>query len=594
VTKDQIREHFKNRYNTFYEKYLPPENKIRKIGGHEYQTLCPFHEDTKPSFNINSDTGEYFCHGCNKKGNAFHFYAKINDLDNRRDFPKILKGIAIDFGINIEETKLRFVKAYDYRDIDGSLLFQVCRYEPKTFKQRIPDGNGYKYGLNGVKPVLYRLPEIVKATDVLIVEGEKDADNLHALGFNATTSPMGAKKWRSEYSDYLKDKEVILIPDNDNEGREHMAQVGAALRDIAKTLKWIDLPDVPSKGDISDWIKNFQTKEDAAERLSIMIESAKPYDPPVKQTIENIIIEASDFLKLDLPPKRKILDIISEQEIVLLSGWRGTGKTWAALSIVDAITRGASFGPWKVRTPVPCLYCDGEMAAPDIQTRLNTLNPDPKRITPLYIYSDAYANLQGIPKANLLSETWRSTMKRILTTRAVKFWVIDNIASLAPGIDENKKDPWDPINAWLLDLRFAGITTTMLHHTNKEGGQRGTSAREDNIDMSIILKHQADYCPDDGVSFNLHFSKARLPFEDLSFIQECSFKFTPDKNGLCKWTWGNVKQEKKQEVIEMLTRGNTYSEISKTLGITPGYITKIKKAAIKDGIIDTNLRLIED
>ena len=291
MTKDQIREHFKNRYNTFYEKYLPPENKIRKIGGHEYQTLCPFHEDTKPSFNINSDTGEYFCHGCNKKGNAFHFYAKINDLDNRRDFPKILKGIAIDFGINIEETKLRFVKAYDYRDIDGSLLFQVCRYEPKTFKQRIPDGNGYKYGLNGVKPVLYRLPEIVKATDVLIVEGEKDADNLHALGFNATTSPMGAKKWRSEYSDYLKDKEVILIPDNDNEGREHMAQVGAALRDIAKTLKWIDLPDVPSKGDISDWIKNFQTKEDAAERLSIMIESAKPYDPPVKQTIENIIID---------------------------------------------------------------------------------------------------------------------------------------------------------------------------------------------------------------------------------------------------------------------------------------------------------------
>lgn len=592
MTKENIREFFKGRYNIFYEKYLP--GPIKKIGGHEYQTKCPFHDDTNPSFNFNNDTGEYYCHGCNKKGYIFHFYARLNGLEDGHNFPKILKSIAGDFGISLEEVRTRLVKAYDYTDIDGKLLFQVCRYEPKTFKQRIPDGKGgYKYGLNGVKPVLYRLPGIAKASSVLIVEGEKDVDNLHSLGLTATTSPMGAKKWRPEYGDYLKDKEVILIPDNDNEGREHMAQVGAALRGIAKSLKWIDLPDVPSKGDVSDWISAFKNKEEIQERLSIMIESAEPYDPPVKKTIDDIIIEAGDFLKLNLPPKRKIIDIISEQEIILLAGWRGAGKTWAALSIVDAITRGTSFGPWKVRTPVPCLYCDGEMAAQDLPTRLNNLNPDPHRVAPLYLYSDAYANLQGITKANILTETWRATIKRILITRGVKFWVIDNLASLAPGIDENKKDPYDPINAWLLDLRFAGITTLVLHHTNKEGGQRGTSAREDNIDMSIILKQPSDYCADDGASFILHFSKTRLPYNDFSLIQEYSFKLGPDKNGLYTWTWGNVKQEKRQEVIEMLCRGNSYTEIADALGITKGYITKIKKEAIKDGIITPELKLIE-
>lgn len=97
-----------------------------------------------------------------------------------------------------------------------------------------PNGDGkWLYDLNGTKRVLYRLPEVVRAGEVLIVEGEKDVETLAGLKFTATTSPMGAKKWRPEYSDYLKDKDVILIPDNDNEGREHMSQVGSALNGIS-------------------------------------------------------------------------------------------------------------------------------------------------------------------------------------------------------------------------------------------------------------------------------------------------------------------------------------------------------------------------
>jgi len=94
--KDQIEQYFKGDYLRFYSRYL---QNSRKVGGQEYQALCPFHEETKPSFNFNNERGTYFCHGCGKKGNAFHFYAKIHNLGDKRDFPKILKGIASDSGI---------------------------------------------------------------------------------------------------------------------------------------------------------------------------------------------------------------------------------------------------------------------------------------------------------------------------------------------------------------------------------------------------------------------------------------------------------------------------------------------------------------
>ncbi|MDP6494877.1 MAG: hypothetical protein QGI09_05565, partial [Dehalococcoidia bacterium] len=99
--------------------------------------------------------------------------------------------------------KRRISATYDYTDEDGTLLFQTVRYDPKDFAQRQPDGKGgWKWNLEGVRRVLYRLPELLGADPsepVFIVEGEKDVDRLAGLGLVATTNPMGVKKWRPEY-----------------------------------------------------------------------------------------------------------------------------------------------------------------------------------------------------------------------------------------------------------------------------------------------------------------------------------------------------------------------------------------------------------
>jgi len=116
--------------------------------------------------------------------------------------------------------------------------------------------------MKGINPVPYHLPEIIQSIEpVMIVEGEKDVENLRSMGFTATTSPMGAGKWRESYNKYLKDKEVILVPDHDKPGYQHCRNIGQSLWGVAKSVKWLELPDLKEKDDISDWIEKGNTKE---------------------------------------------------------------------------------------------------------------------------------------------------------------------------------------------------------------------------------------------------------------------------------------------------------------------------------------------
>ena len=132
----------------------------------------------------------------------------------------------------------RIVDSYDYVNADGKLLFQVIRYEPKDFRQRRPDGNGgWIWKMAGVEKVLYRLPQVIAAIAdnrlVFVAEGEKGVAAIERLGFTGTCSPGGAGKWRAEYSPWLRDADVVLLPDNDDAGRKHVEQVAGFLDGIA-------------------------------------------------------------------------------------------------------------------------------------------------------------------------------------------------------------------------------------------------------------------------------------------------------------------------------------------------------------------------
>ena len=168
---------------------------------------------------------------------------------------------------------------YDYRDEHGTLLFQVVRIptpDGKRFRQQQPDGcGGWIWNVKGVRSVLYRLPELLAADPsetVFIVEGEKVADCLARRGLVATTNPGGALKWRSEYSVALRSRRVVILPDHDDAGRQHGAEVAQSVDRVASSVRLVDLPGLAEHGDAFEWFAAGHT----VEELLALVQATSP------------------------------------------------------------------------------------------------------------------------------------------------------------------------------------------------------------------------------------------------------------------------------------------------------------------------------
>ncbi len=232
-----------------YDKESRKPIKVRaNRTGKNWMAICPKHDDTNPSLAINKKGGYYNCFGCSWSG-------RLYDPEYSRS----------------SQSK-KEVTCYDYLGENGELLFQCVRYDPKSFSFRRPDGKGdWIYDIKDIERVPYKLPEILgseKADPIYIPEGEKDADYLDLLGFIATTNPMGAGNWNDEYNKYFKDRTVILIPDNDKQGKEHCINIGNNLTGIAREIRWLEIPGLEDKQDISDWICQGNGKEELEALVS--------------------------------------------------------------------------------------------------------------------------------------------------------------------------------------------------------------------------------------------------------------------------------------------------------------------------------------
>jgi hypothetical protein len=146
------------------------------------------------------------------------------------------------------------VAVYDYADDDGGLLYQVVRYEPKGFDQRRPDGKGGWIWQLEKRRVVYRWSELLKFPDatVFVTEGEKDADRIAELNLCATTVATGT--WTSDCVNALSDRDIIILQDNDDAGRDKARKAAQALHAVANSIRIVSLPDLPDKGDVSDWL----------------------------------------------------------------------------------------------------------------------------------------------------------------------------------------------------------------------------------------------------------------------------------------------------------------------------------------------------
>lgn len=240
----------------------------------EWRCPCPIHQGTNPNFAINSETGLAQCHStCGRGWDMISYEMEISGLD----FPKAKERVFDVVGrANVPWDERNVEAKYDYTDESGKLLYQVLRYYGKDFKQRRPsDDGGWVWSIKNIEWVPFQLPKVVKADFVGITEGEKDALTLERIGIVGTCNNGGAEKFRPELAKWFAGKSVAIFPDNDDKGRSHALVVAGILSPVAKTVKIVELPNLPLKGDVTDYVNKGGTVEDLRE----LWKRAQPWTP---------------------------------------------------------------------------------------------------------------------------------------------------------------------------------------------------------------------------------------------------------------------------------------------------------------------------
>jgi AAA domain len=258
------------------------------------------------------------------------------------------------------------VAIYDYTDRDGTLLYQVLRYEPKDFRQRQPDGNGGWIPKGHERSVLYRWTDLVKYSDatVFICEGEKDADHLATLGHYATTVD-GRGKWTQECVEALRDRDVLILEDNDDAGRKKALAAARALHGTAKTIRIVRLPGLAEKGDVSDWL---DADPSHADRLAEVCFETALWEPQTAGA--GMWLDMSTWDHESVPARQwAIHNRVPLRQANLFSGEGGTGKSILELTKNVAHVTGKD---WLGSMPElgPAFYIGAEDEEDEIHRRL--------------------------------------------------------------------------------------------------------------------------------------------------------------------------------------------------------------------------------
>ena len=301
-------------------------------------------------------------------------------------------------GVNGQRPKQsKIAETYDYRGADGTLRFQTVRFEPKDFRQRRPNGKGgWEWDLKNVPPVLYRLPEVLKAAEsgriVYIVEGEKDADRLRSFGLTATTCPLGAGKWRDNYSEALRGGHIVIVPDVDTPGRSHAQHVAASVLGKAASVRVLELADMHGKGDVSDWLDAGHD----VEELGHMVREASEWKPmlesePVGRLLDSVESEQVSWLWPGRIPRGKL---------TLIDGDPGTGKSAMTMDLAARVSVGRTFPDDSLCERGGVVLLSAEDGLPDtIRPRLEAAGADLGSILSLATIADGDSErLLSIPE----------------------------------------------------------------------------------------------------------------------------------------------------------------------------------------------------
>ncbi len=477
---------------------------IKRTGPDQWQACCPVHDDARASLSIGrGDEGVWVLHchaGCEtvdvlkklgltmadlypSKAAAPHGVPKPPTPKPPRAVPPPPISTWLKQRVIGEGTGKKIAGTYPYHSAGGELLYEVVRYEPKDFRQRRPDGKGgWTWNLNDTPRVLYRLPELIAADKnswVFVVEGEKDADNLAALGLVATTNTGGAGKWGKLASDSpLNGRRVTILADKDSPGRKHAQDVARRLYGRASEVRIVELPG--DGKDVSDWIESQgkQPVEEMQAALLKIVSAAPAYAPPAvesssSRTPQPVLVRVADVQPETLQwfwPGR-----IPLGKLTVIMGDPGLGKSFLTMDLAARTSRGE---PWpdspNVQNPagaVVILNAEDD-TADTIRPRLEGAGADLSAIHVLQAVRE-YDGVgsEGKPRMVSLDRDISALEAAISQVGNVRLVIVDPITAYLGRTDSHVTAEVRGLLAPLSEIAGRYKTAILaITHLNKSGG----------------------------------------------------------------------------------------------------------------------------
>lgn len=384
-------------------------------------------------------------------------------------------------------------REFIYRREDGSPHVRVRRFDKpdgtKGFAQDHWTGRDWQKGLNGAERILYRLPDLLAdpGATVFIVEGEKCADALAELGFVATTNPEGAGKWRDELSAALAGREVVILPDNDEPGREHATTVAASVAEHAAGVRVLTLPGLPHKGDVVDWLEAGGT----ADELARLAGEAPAWDAAPHEATHGT--DVADLANMSFPPIRWVVPSYIPEGLTLFAGAPKIGKSWFCLDIALAVALGGTALD-KVECELGAvLYAALEDNPRRLQRRLDTMLPDRSR-WPARGRMRVWYDMPRLDQGGV-----EAVARWIEATPDARLVIIDTFAMVRPEGDD-RRGAYQQDTAALKPLQQlaseTGIAIVVVHHTRKMAADdplstvSGTNGLAGVADTTLVLARE--------------------------------------------------------------------------------------------------------
>lgn len=472
---------------------LPELDGVRQHSGY-YTARCPAHDDGRASLSVQRGRDHpvvFNCHaGCPPEDVASALGLSWEQLCAPREEPS---GEWTPFG---EATAV-----YPYTDEHGQILYEVLRTLDKQFPVRVPDPtkkSGYRWSLKDARRVLYRLPQTLDAVaagrTVYVVEGEKDADRLAAVGCAATCNLGGAGKWRREYAEALRGARVVIVADNDKPndkgrrpGLEHARAVAASLAGVAAEVRAVqaaagkDAADHLAAGRrVEEFVPlDLDTGQSAAdesqdgptESHGVPGEGGTPESPLVAARAAQIRAALLDSEGMDaLPPAEPLIEgMLYLDSLAWLHGKPGHGKSFVALDWAAHVAHGV---PWEghetVRGRVLYLVAEGTSGMAQRKSAWEAVHGHRMDVT-------------FLPMAvQFMSHTDVEAFAQVVAELRPALVVIDTQARVTVGADENSSQDMGRFVAAADEIRQASRACVLLvHHESRTGDTlRGSTAME--------------------------------------------------------------------------------------------------------------------